>query len=179
MQPVAKKYDHQLMCELETQLDHRLGEMRRRGQIPEDMGDPRVIARLMVQTLPQPHPLAERTGPFYDTPGLVRWLGITRQALDARVRNRTLLGLPTAGGGPRVYPVWQFSSGDKAVIPHLQQVLRILASGSSDPWTWALWLSSRNDETYDGLSAAAWLDGGRGPEPILAEARADAARWAA
>jgi hypothetical protein len=174
----ALAYEHALLDEIGAQVHHVMADMQERGESPEDLGDARAVARLMVQALPRPHSLGEKVGPFYDTPGLAKWLGVTRQALDARVRNHTLLGLPTSGNGPRVYPVWQFTS-DRSVIPHLSDVLRALATGSSDPWTYALWLSARTDDAYAGMSAAEWLAAGRDPATVLAEARADAARWAA
>jgi hypothetical protein len=177
-QPHVDEYEAQLLTELRSQVRRRLTELRQSGHTPADLGDPRLVADMMIRMLPVPNPLADKVGPCYDTPGLVAWLGISKQAVDARVRKRALLGLPTAGNRVRVYPAWQFRD-DGSVIPHLRDVLDILAAGSPDPWIWALWLSSRNPNTYDGLSAAEWLAHDHDPVPILDEAHADAARWAA
>lgn len=177
-QPHGDDYEAVLVGEVRTQVRQRLDALRRAGHTPTELGDPRLVAGMMVRTLPALNPLAEKLGPFYDTPGLIGWLGISRQAVDARVRKHTLLGLPTAANRSRVYPTWQFRD-DGSAIPHLREVLDVLASGSPDPWTWALWLSSCSEDAYRGLSAARWLDQGRAPDVILAEARADAARWAA
>lgn len=78
-------------------------------------------------------------GPFYDTPGLVGWLGVTAQALDDCVHHRRLLGLPSMEG-PLFYPTAQFLH-DRTTVAGLKEALDILATGANDPWTWALWLA--------------------------------------
>jgi len=118
------------------------------------------------------------TWPFYDTRGLTKWLRVTRQALDSRARNRTILAL-TTGSGQRVYPAWQFTP-DRQTIAHLFEVLQALAKGQTDPWTHPLWLTGPVDNGDGELMPAwKWLAEGGDPEPVLAEAHADAARWAA
>jgi hypothetical protein len=143
------------------------------------LGDPEQLAARVVAAAPlEPSPLEELTGPFYDTAGLRHWLDVTRQALLDRVKAHTLLGMQT-GGRTWVYPAWQFlSTGNGQTIPHLTEVLRALAAGIDDPWTWALWLQAP-DEDLEGMTSVAWLDAGRDPAPVLRDAHADAARWAA
>jgi hypothetical protein len=80
-------------------------------------GDPDEVAKTMVAALPVAHPFNAATGPFYDTPGLVKWLGITRQALHHRVKTGQLLACPTEDGHT-VYPAWQFTT-EGGTIPHL------------------------------------------------------------
>jgi hypothetical protein len=86
-----------------------------------------------------------------------------------------LLGLPTAEGG-RAYPIWQFND-DGTLVPHIADVIKILASGTTDPWTWAAWLAARTPERFGDSPAWQWLASGRNAETVLAAARADAARW--
>lgn len=136
--------------------------------------DPAVLADRLVAAVPTRHDLDTLTGPFYDTSGLTKWLSISRQALDARARNHTLLMCPLADG-TRVYPVWQFRR-DGSTVPHLAEALRILLPAARSPWTVATWLRTRLSE-FENDDAVTWLDGGRDPEPVLAAAREDAERW--
>jgi len=149
------------------------------GSPATSLGDPEKLADWVVAAAPlEPSPLEELVGPFYDTAGLRAWLGVSRQAVLERVKTHTLLGMQT-GDRTWVYPAWQFrKTGNGETIPHLAEVLRILAKAIDDPWTWALWLQAP-DEDLDGMTSAQWLESGRDPAPVLAEARADAARWAA
>jgi hypothetical protein len=172
----AAAYRTRMLTALVDELTVRLDGLADAGHDLTRLGDPKLLAEQLVNRMPlTPSPLEDLVGPFYDTPSLSRWLNRSRQALDARVRARTLLGLPVSEG-PRVYPAWQFAD-DGNTIPHLAEVLRALADGTTDPWTWALWLSAA-DEEYDGLTAWQWLKRDRDPAPILADARSDAKRWA-
>ena len=79
-------------------------------------------------------------GPVYTSAGLQRWLGITRQAISQHVAGNRILRLTTADG-VSVFPAFQFNAtGDR--LPHLKEILEILASGIPDPWTWATWLNT-------------------------------------
>ena len=168
-------YADAVVSEVERRLRDRLAAA---GDAARRLGDPAELAERWVATLPLAvNPVEDLAGPFYDTTSLARWLGVSRQALDSRVRSRSILGLPTEGGS-RVYPAQQFRAAG-AVVPHLAAVLHALAGGVDDPWTWALWLAARDPGGFDGLSAYEWLAAGRDPAPLLAEARADARRWAA
>jgi AcrR family transcriptional regulator len=138
--------------------------------------DPQQVAERVAALIPTPHPFAQ-LGPFYPTTAVAKWLGITRQALDQRVRSRKMLGCPTADGGQRVYPVWQFTE-DGQVISHLAAVLDTLHEGIDDPWTWATWLAAPVAGRFDGLPAYRWLAEGRDPEQVLLEARRTAGRLA-
>ena len=138
--------------------------------------DPRQVAERAAALIPTLHPFVQ-LGPFYPTRAVTKWLGITRQALDHRVRYRKMLGCPTADGGQRVYPVWQFTS-DGHSIPYLPEVLNTLHEGIDDPWTWATWLAAPVPGRFDGLPAHRWLAEGRDAEPVLTEARRTAGRLA-
>jgi hypothetical protein len=138
--------------------------------------DPRQVAERAAALIPTSHPFAQ-LGPFYPTRAVTKWLGITRQALDQRVRARKMLGCPTADGGQRVYPVWQFTADGQA-IAHLPAVLDTLHEGIDDPWTWATWLAAPVPGRFDGMPAHQWLAEGRDAEPVLTEARRTAGRLA-
>jgi hypothetical protein len=128
----------------------------------------------MLDAIPTEHPFVG-LGPCYDTAGLIRWRGITRQALHQKVRAHQLLACET-GDGQRVYPAWQFAP-DGRIVPGLTAVLRILLA-ATDPWTAAIWLTTASDR-LGGRSAIDVLRSGYDPEPVLAAAREDATRWAA
>ncbi|MFD1846447.1 hypothetical protein [Arthrobacter flavus] len=121
--------------------------------------------------------LAQKVGPFYDAEGVLNWLGVSRQAIHKRRGARTILGCRTADGR-FIYPVWQFQN-DGRLLARLPEVLKVLAAGIDDPWTWALWLQSAVDEELDGKTVTQWLRDGGDVEPVLRLARNDAAAWAA
>ncbi len=137
--------------------------------------DPAAVAELMVGGLPVRHALDDIVGPFYDTAGLTKWLGVTRQALDARVTRGSLLMCPLADGS-RAYPAWQFRR-DGTTVPHLPEVIPVLRAGAQSPWTVGIWLRTPLPE-FGGEDAVSWLDTGRDAGLVMAAAREDAARWA-
>ena len=140
------------------------------------LGDPHQLAERMAALVPHIDPLEKAVGPFYDTAALTGWLEVSRQALNSRVRHTTLLACPTADG-QLMYPVWQFTDHG-GTIPHLIEVLRTLRTGTSDPWTWALWLTAEVAGQFGGKPAWQWLANGHDAEQVLDAARADASRWA-
>ncbi len=150
---------------LETQVD------------PRDLDAKRLI-KSMLRVVPQSdgNALANKVGPFYDTTGLTSWLGVSRQALDNKVRTGRLLGCLTSER-VRLYPTWQFTD-EGELLPGLIDVLRTLRSGTEDGWTMALWLLTELEE-LDNMNAASWLGHRRDPDPVLELARFDAAAWAA
>lgn len=137
--------------------------------------DPEWIADAMLNAIPTAHPF-HSLGPFYDTTGLSRWMGISRQAVHRKVKKHQLLA-PVTGDGQRVYPAWQFTPDGKTV-PGLSAVLRIL---NTDQWTASIWLTTPserlgNESAVDHLGRTTPQN-----EPltaVLSAAREDAARWA-
>lgn len=171
------RYEAVFLSRLLTDFHGFFERMREAKVSPDMLGDPQHLADRVVAAAPsQPSPLEGLTGPFYGTAGLRAWLGVTRQALADRVRGKRLLGMRT-GDGTWVYPAWQFTD-DRRTIPHLAEVLRALAAGSDEPWTWALWLTAPSED-WQGLPAWRYLADGGDLAPVLFEARVDAARWAA
>jgi hypothetical protein len=160
-----------------TRLVHsRLRAAAAGGAAASDLGDPDQVAQRMAAVLPTAEPYDSVCGPFYDTAGLVAWLGLSRQAVHHRAKAGLVLGCPTEDGRT-VYPAWQFTE-DGTTIPHLAEVLGALRAGTDSPWTQALWLCAPAEE-LDGSTPAEWLAAGNDAAPVLVAARADAARWAA
>lgn len=137
--------------------------------------NPIEVADRLVASLPRRHEF-DQLGPFYDTAGLSKWWGVSRQALMARVKSGSLLGCQTQDGD-WVYPVWQMFD-DGQLVPHMADVVKILRRSAKSPWTVATWLRTPVDDELHGLDAATWLRDGRDPEPVIAEANRDAAAWA-
>jgi len=142
----------------------------------EDLfGAPEQVAEKMAASLPTSHNFDDISGPFYDTAGLAKWLGISRQAVHQKVAKHTLLACPLADGGGNVYPDWQFLPNG-ATIPALADVLRVLADGTDDPWMIALWMQAPSN-LLDGNNASDWLRKGGDPQRVMTLARDIAARW--
>lgn len=155
------------------------GLRERLGGLDGDL-DASWVAAAMLDAIPATHPF-EELGPFYDTAGVARWLGITRQALHQKVKAGQVLAL-TTGNGQRVYPAWQFSP-DGRPLTGLVDLLRVLNPAAADPWTVAVWLT-RPVEEWGGRTAVDVLRslkpvGPRGDEwdNLLADAVEDASHW--
>jgi len=115
---------------------------------------------------------AELLGAVYTTPSLVGFLDVTRQAINKRAHDRSILRLVTANG-QAVYPAFQFAA-DGQTAPRLKDVLQTLATGVDDPWTWAQWLAASDAQ---GVSHIDRLWAGQAAE-VLVDARQTAAQWA-
>ncbi|WFR66027.1 hypothetical protein P9139_13270 [Curtobacterium flaccumfaciens] len=135
-----------------------------------------LLADRMVAALPAvKHEADALIGPFYDTPTLAAWRGVTRQALSKATAKRDLIGLKI-GDGSLVFPSFQFGVSG-APLPNLRQVLALIDPDRIDPWGSALWLNTEADE-FGGTTAAQALRDGR-DEQVLAAARRAAHAWAA
>ncbi|MGB8405910.1 MAG: hypothetical protein WCE30_17760 [Mycobacterium sp.] len=168
-------YERQVMRVLGPKLHERLQRASDADINIEDLfGDPEQVAEKMAASLPASHAYDDISGPFYDTAGLSRWLGISRQAVHQKVAKHTLLACPTADGG-NVYPTWQFLSNG-ATIPALADVLTVLAGGTDDAWMIALWMQAPS-ELLDGDRASDWLRKGGDPKRVMTLARDTASRW--
>ncbi|MBW1639436.1 TetR/AcrR family transcriptional regulator [Microbacterium resistens] len=64
---------------------------------------------------------------WWATPRVAEVLGISRQAINARVRNRKLLAAP--GHGVTLFPAWQFDEQTGAVRPEVAELLDAVDSG--------------------------------------------------
>lgn len=168
-------FERQVMRALGPRLRERLQRAINADlNIEEAFGDPTQIAEKMIATLASGHAYSNISGPFYDTGGLARWLGISRQAVHQKAGKHALLACPTVDGGT-VYPAWQFLPNG-ATIPALAAVLSILADGTDDAWIIAQWMQARSD-LLDGHSPSDWLCSDGDPQRVLVMARDVASRW--
>jgi len=82
----------------------------------------------------------DEVGPFYDTDGVMTLLGgVSKQAVNDRVRRHRLLALRT-GSGRLVYPAAQFH--DERVVDGLGDVLDVLVPDDTEAWLVASWLTT-------------------------------------
>ncbi len=150
------------------------------GRVLGDLGDLDDLAERMVAALPAQHPYDEPLGPFYDTTGLVSWLGVSRQAVSDRVRRGTLLACRTQDGH-LVYPAWQFAR-DGAVRPGVVDAVGEFARHGADGWSTALWLTTPSD-VVGGQSAVDYLvvhrSSASAVHRVAGAAALDARTWAA
>lgn len=169
-------FERQVMRSLGEKLHARLQQASKANISAAAFGDPEKIADAMEAVLPFGHVYDEISGPFYDTAGLTRWLGVSRQALHQKVARHSLLACPLAEGGS-VYPSWQFLPSG-ATLPALGEVLSELSTGTDDPWMVALWMQAPSAH-LEGHRPSEWLRDGRDPKRVLAMARDVASSWAA
>ncbi|MGW3939834.1 hypothetical protein [Streptomyces phaeochromogenes] len=119
---------------------------------------------------------AQAVGDRVQTTELTELLGVSRQALQKRVRNHTLIGLP--GKRTTHFPRWQFDVSGKQILPAAERVLRIFqASGEFDPYMIATWMNAPCPDLGDVRPADLLDDEGRVGE-VFELARAVAKRWA-
>jgi AcrR family transcriptional regulator len=65
--------------------------------------------------------LVESANDVWATPQAAKFLDISRQALNRRVRNRKMLGYP--GSGATLFPVWQFDLQARRIHPEVPELL--------------------------------------------------------
>lgn len=177
----SEQFRHDLLEAVDRAVEARLRDVERRGGDVALLGDPHELAQRMAATLPvAAHPFDVELGPFYDTTGLSRWWGVSRQALADRVRRGTLLACRTADGH-LVYPAFQFAR-DGAVRPGIAEAVAVLTRAGADGWTTAVWLTTPSS-AFDGESAVDHLVVHRASagsvSRVVRQATADAAAWAA
>jgi hypothetical protein len=162
-----------------TRVLARQGELRAQGRTL-DLTEVDDLADRMLAALPRVHPLDEPLGPFYDTGGLVAWLGISRQALFDRVRRGTVLACRTLDGH-LVYPSLQFGRNGQ-VRPGVQEAVGAFTRRGIDGWTVGTWLTTPS-AVFEGHSAVDYLVVHRSSAAavrwVAQCAVEDAARWAA
>ncbi|SDO94125.1 hypothetical protein SAMN04489867_0989 [Pedococcus dokdonensis] len=162
-----------------ARVEQRAAELAEQGRSLE-LGDVDALADRMVAALPTVHPLDQPLGPFYDTTGLVAWLGISRQALFDRVRRGTVLACRTADGH-LVYPSLQFGRNG-VVRPGVQDAVGAFVRRGVDGWSIGAWLTTPST-VFDGHSAVDYLVVHRSSSTSVARvataAANDAAQWAA
>lgn len=105
-------------------------------------------------------------GEVLDTTQVVELLGVTRQAINKRVKNQSLLALPARR--TTYFPAWQFDLDKREVRTVVKDVLHAFATGlgETDPFVVTSWASSPQYEELEGLSPQDWLTKG-GDEHML------------
>jgi hypothetical protein len=119
-----------------------------------------------------PNTLDAEIGPFYDTAGVEALLGgVSKQAVEARRRARTILALKTTDGR-WAYPTFQFTGGDvdPALVPAIQ------AFRDAPPWSAALWFVTANPD-LDGATPLDWVRNERPSDVLLSSAQRTAREW--
>lgn len=117
--------------------------------------------------------LDKRLGPFYDQAGTAKLLGVDEAQLERLAEGGVILRVVTPDGYA-VFPTFQFSEHGQP-LPRLSEVLAFLRVGTSNAWTWALWLNTRL-ESRGNRSAAELLRIGEA-ETVLRDAWRDGDRW--
>lgn len=167
----------QLLLHVFSQHLH-LGELATRPAVEEDADTIADTVAGLLAAMPQfDGPWGPAIGPVYRTDQVRALLGgVSRQALNDRVKRSTLLAIKTRDG-VTVYPAWQFTDGQ--VLPGLAEVLKVFTADEHgeivDSWTLASWLRTGLDE-LDGGSVADRLLAGDAAAARQAAAHA-AARW--
>ena len=154
-------------------LHERLARASAAGRDPARLGSPAEVAQRMLAAVPSVSAWDEQLGPFYDTAGLTRYLGVSKQALADRVKRRRLLAMTTADG-KTVYPARQFDGRD--LVRGFADILAVFRGIEVDDWTLGSWLMAPSAE-LDGLSVLGWLVAGRPADVARVHANAAAARW--
>jgi hypothetical protein len=132
------------------------------------------VVGLVTAVLPKaaPHALDAEVGPFYDTASVMTLLGgVSKQAVDARRRNHTILALKTSDER-WVYPVFQFAGRD--VNPSLVPAIR--ACRDAPAWSAALWFVTKNPD-LDDLTPLEWARSERPVDALTLSARRTAYEW--
>ncbi len=124
------------------------------------------MASLIARSVGHKADLIAHAGGVLSVHQVAQLLGISRQAVDKRRRERTLLAV--LRGSDFHYPVAQFADGE--MVPGLREVLATM--GLEGPWGRLDFLTAADDE-LEGESPLGWLK--RHPdqlEPVLRLARA-------
>ncbi|WP_269928475.1 hypothetical protein [Kocuria massiliensis] len=121
--------------------------------------------------------LSHRVGTFYTTARVRDLLGISRQALNARVERDSLLRVRTADG-TYLFPAFQFTEpqGPSALF---RRIIKTLLGAGMDPWTVTYWLTASSPATGHSATPLEIIDSGTTTERsrLIAEADDQAARW--
>lgn len=121
---------------------YRLDQMVASNEVTDFSGESeRATVNAMADAVLAANRINDRLGAFYTTDRVKKVLGgISRQAVSERVKNDRLLRVTTADG-VLLFPAFQFASG--AILPGLQELLKILLDSRVDGWTVAYWLTAR------------------------------------
>ena len=176
-QLTAEEYVDNVLHRVRARLVDQVERLSARGTT---LPDPRELADLLGGNIPGAGPAEldphfADVGPFYDSAGAIRQLGgITKQALDSRRTNQTILAMRT-GDGHWLYPAWQFTGRD-GLHPVLAPVLRALRG--LDRWAAGIWLVTGHPD-LGGQTPREALRHGTEPEAVARLALRDKTSLAA
>lgn len=170
-----RDYERHVVDALSAGVREWLSAIEEAGRGPETLGAPEDLADRMLATLPAPHPWDKQIGPFYDTPRLVKLLGVSKQAIADRVRRRTLLAATTKNGRV-VYPTFQFD-GHRVRGP-VAEVLSVFKGTPVDGWAVGAWFTTPST-ALGGATPVEWLYEGGDVHLVWTLARDANHRWAA
>ena len=137
---------------------HRTGEERSSAAVvPHQAFEPDARARAILRGIRKSRQDLAETGGSYSLENVQELLGgITRQAVDRRVRDRKLLVVPGPGGARR-FPVIQFGRNGEPIrgLDRIQEAL-----GYSSPWAVLNFLANGQPD-LDGVSPIEAIRSGR------------------
>lgn len=168
-------YEQSVLEQVTRGLRERLAEVSELCRDPRDvLGEADQVAQRMLSAVPVPHLWDTQIGPFYDTAGVIRLLGISKQAVADRVRRRTILS-GTTRQGRVVYPVFQFHG--RRLVDGISEVASRFRGTPVDNWAICAWFTTPAAD-LDGSAPARWLLDGKPVAPVTDLAEQTARRWA-
>lgn len=120
----------------------------------------------------EPNPWADIVGPCYTVRSMARTLGWTEAEVMKAGNDLRLLMLHT-DDDVNLFPSFQLHDGK--IIEGLQDVLRILATGTASRWMWATWLNATLPDADPPRNIALLIESRL--EEVLWDAGHDAWAW--
>lgn len=174
-QVVTVAYTQEIVKLVTSGIEQRLAELINLGGDPREvLGEASAVAELMLSAVPATHAWDAQIGPFYDTPGVCRLLGISKQAVADRVRRRTILS-GTSRQGRAVYPVFQFRG--RHLVGAISEVAARFRDVPVDDWAVSAWFTTPAAD-LDGKTPARWLLDNGPVDPVRELAEQTVRRWA-
>lgn len=169
------RFRDEVIDEVRQGLESWIVRIHQTGQRAGERVTAKDLAARMLAAVPSPqHPWDAQIGPFYDTPGLCKLLGVSKQALHDRVKRGTLLAV-TSRNGKVGYPAFQFT-GDQ-LLPGLRETLAEFRDTPVDGWAIGAWFTTPA-ASLGKQTPAHWLAESEDIQPVIDLARDTAARWA-
>ncbi len=125
------------------------------------------LAQRMIAVVSLLSPINDQIGPFCSSEQVARLLGISRQAVNGRVKRGAILALRTADG-VWVYPAFQFDG--RRLLTGFTYVFAELRQHEVNRWAVAAWLVSPT-AALDGTSPLEVLRAGKNSSAICQLAR--------
>lgn len=160
------KYESELLAEISAQLGQVFKQLAQHGQSHTKLGDPRIVAERMINSIPKTSSLNAELGPFFTTSSLTKWLCVSRQYIYELTKQKRILSFTTADGH-LLYPAFQFGLRG-AYMPELPRVIAELEP-HLDQRSIILWLVTPQPDLADNTPAD-WLKAGKDPESVIGAA---------